>query len=460
MLISVNFLTMKAKKIEKAENGDYNVTLQCYNGNVVNKYFVPMPSAVAEYFFAFAKIDKIVTRRETITKNGNKCVFALSFDTADAATMTITADTEEAQKAYQAGEYQEEEAEICIIAAEEAEKLKKRIESIKQTAEEKAAADKGAADETETADKVEKAEKVKMPRCLCGEMIIQADAETLRDIQENKGVPTIIKNTFKINKGKVLNVEKDEARVLCALISIIQKTYKERYFEYASRLAAAATSKEEFCNMIIYCKDESQRKENRAKMMPPDYILRVTDIAREMYHVNLATNMQVTEVSKLINSLSNKHQIAKSGDRYFMCRLVDIDAAAIEKKKNGTAEMIAIRLGWLTYWNVARNFSNLTDYYLQLTSEREYNTKETQYICAAAAANSGREKFSLEKNKIAQFANGGHNKKRSDINTLKTLDRMKADKQINNYTEKNKVAAKKADIIEIENNCNCNKNKK
>ena len=442
---------MKAKKIEKLENGDYIVTLQCYNDNVVNKYFVPMPSAVAEYFFDFAKKEgKIVTKRKTITKNGNKCVFTLSFDTADAATMTITADTEEAQKAYQAGEYQEEEEEICNNAAEEAEKHKNDMQ----------AAEEAAAEETAAADKVEKAEKVKMPRCLCGEMIIQEDAQTLREIQENKGVPTIIKDTFKINKGKVLNVEKDEARVLCALISIIQKTYKERYFEYASRLAAAATSKEEFCNMIIYCKDESQRKENRAKMMPPDYILRVTDIAREMYHVNLATNMQVTEVSKLINSLSNKQQIAKSGDRYFMCRLIDIDAAAIEKKKNGTAEMIAIKLGWLTYWNVARNFSDLTDYYLQLTSEREYNTKEAQYICAAAAANSGREKFSLEKNKIAQFANGGHNKKRSDINTLKTLDRMKADKQINNYTEKNKVAAKKADIIEIENNCNCNKNKK
>ena len=441
---------MKVKKIEKAENGDYYVTLQCYDDNVVNKYFVPMPSAVAEYFFDFVKKGRVITKRKTITKNGNKCVFTLSFDTADAATMTITADTEEAQKAYQAGAYQEEEAEICNNAAEEAEKHKNDMQ----------AAEEAAAEETAAADKVEKAEKVKMPRCLCGEMIIQEDAQTLREIQENKGVPTIIKDTFKINKGKVLNVEKDEARVLCALISIIQKTYKERYFEYASRLAAAATSKEEFCNMIIYCKDESQRKENRAKMMPPDYILRVTDIAREMYHVNLATNMQVTEVSKLINSLSNKQQIAKSGDRYFMCRLIDIDAAAIEKKKNGTAEMIAIKLGWLTYWNVARNFSDLTDYYLQLTSEREYNTKETQYICAAAAANSGREKFSLEKNKIAQFANGGHNKKRSDINTLKTLDRMKADKQINNYTEKNKVAAKKADIIEIENNCNCNKNKK
>ena len=39
-------------------------------------------------------------------------------------------------------------------------------------------ATEAAADETETADKVEKAEKVKMPRCLCGEMIIQEDAQT------------------------------------------------------------------------------------------------------------------------------------------------------------------------------------------------------------------------------------------------------------------------------------------
>ena len=440
---------MKAKKIEKLENGDYIVTLQCYNDNVVNKYFVPMPSAVAEYFFDFAKKEgKIVTKRKTITKNGNKCVFTLSFDTADAATMTITAGTQSAVDAYQAGEYQEEEAEICNNAAEEAEKLKKRIESIKQTAEEKAAA-----------DKVEKAEKVKMPRSLCGEMIIQEDAQTLRDIQENKGVPTIIKNTFKINKGKVLNVEKDEARVLFAVISTIQKTYKEKYFEYASRLAAAATSKEDFCNMI-YCRDETKRKENQARMMPPDYILRVTDIAREMYKTNLATNIQVTEVSKLINSLSNKQQIVKCGDIYWLCRLINIDAAAVEKKKNGTAETIAIKLGWLTYWKVARNFSGLTDYYLQLTRESEYNTKETQYLCSAVAANSGREKFSLDKNKITQFATGGRNKKRSEKNTFKTLDRMKADKQINNYTGKNKVAAKKADIIEIENNCNCNKNKK
>ena len=147
---------MKAKKIEKAENGDYIVTLQCYDDNVVNKYFVPMPSGVAEYFFDFAKKeDKIVTKRKTITKNGNKCVFTLSFDTADAATMTITADTDAAADAYQAGEYQEEEAEICNNAAEEAEKHKKDMQATE------AAADKGAADETETADKVEKAEKVK-----------------------------------------------------------------------------------------------------------------------------------------------------------------------------------------------------------------------------------------------------------------------------------------------------------
>lgn len=144
---------MKAKKIEKAENGDYNVTLQCYDSNVVNKYYVPMPSAVAEYFFAFAKKDKIVTRQRAITKNGNKCIFTLSFDTADAATMTITAGTQSAIDAYQAGAYQEEEAEICNKAAEDAEKLKKRIESIKQAAEDKAATDKAAADETETADK-------------------------------------------------------------------------------------------------------------------------------------------------------------------------------------------------------------------------------------------------------------------------------------------------------------------
>ena len=425
---------MKATKIEKLENGDYYVTLQCYSSDVVNKYFVPIPSATAEYFFDFVKKGKIVTKRKTITKNGNKCVFTLSFDTADAATMTITADTDAAADAYQAGEYQEEEAEICNNAAEEAEKHKNDMQ----------AAEEAAADETAAADKVEKAEKVKMPRCLCGEMIIQEDAQTLREIQENKGVPTIIKNTFKTNKGKVLNVEKDEARVLCALISIIQKTYKERYFEYASRLAAAATSKEEFCNMIIYCKDESQRKENRAKMMPPDYILRVTDIAREMYHVDLATNVQVTEVSKLINSLSNKKQIAKSGDRYFMCRLVDIDAAAVEKKKNGTAEMIDIKLGWLTYWKVARNYSDLSDYYLQLTREREYNTNETQYLCQAVAANSGREKFSLDKNKITQFATGGRNKKRSEKNTFKTLDRMKADKQINSYTEKKQSGSQKS----------------
>ena len=101
---------MKAKKIEKLENGDYIVTLQCYNDNVVNKYFVPMPSAVAEYFFDFAKIGRIITRQRTITKNGNKCVFTLSFDTADAATMTITASmtitagTQSAVDAYRAGQ--------------------------------------------------------------------------------------------------------------------------------------------------------------------------------------------------------------------------------------------------------------------------------------------------------------------------------------------------------------------
>ena len=91
---------MKATKIEKVENG-YIVTLQCYSSDVVNKYFVPIPSATAEYFFDFVKKGKIVTYRKTITKNGNKCVFTLSFDTADAATMTITADTDAAADAYQ-----------------------------------------------------------------------------------------------------------------------------------------------------------------------------------------------------------------------------------------------------------------------------------------------------------------------------------------------------------------------
>ena len=80
---------MKATKIEKAENGDYNVTLQCYNSDVVNKYFVPMPSGVAEYFFDFMKKEgKIVTKRKTITKNGNKCVFTLSFDTTRRSRLT------------------------------------------------------------------------------------------------------------------------------------------------------------------------------------------------------------------------------------------------------------------------------------------------------------------------------------------------------------------------------------
>ena len=166
---------MKSKKIEKAENGDTIVTSEFENSNIVNiyievnQYYVPTPSAVAEFFFAFAKKGKIVAKQRIITKNGNKCVFTLSFDTADAATMTITADTDAAADAYQAGEYQEEEAEICNNAAEEAEKHKNDMQ----------AAEEAAADETAAADKVEKAEKVKMPRCLCGEMIIQEDAKRL-----------------------------------------------------------------------------------------------------------------------------------------------------------------------------------------------------------------------------------------------------------------------------------------
>ena len=438
---------MKAKKIEKAENGDYNVTLQCYNGNVVNKYFVPMPSAVAEYFFDFAKKEgKIVTKRKTITKNGNKCVFTLSFDTADAATMTITADTEEAQKAYQAGEYQEEEAEICNNAAEEAEKHKKDMQATE------AAADKGAADETETADKVEKAEKVKMPRCLCGEMIIQADAKTLGDIQENKGVPKVVKEILKNNNGKLLNIEKDEARALFAVIVCAQQSDKNKYFGYQKCLSEKAKTKAEMLQLI------KQGGEIRGEIMPPYYSLRLADIAKCMYQTKRATNNQVTEVAKLLNSLSSKKQIGKAENTYFFCRLVDIIQA---EKKQGQAEIVQITLGWLTYWKVATNYAlNAHKYYLGLTKEKKYNTPETQYINTALTANSGKEKFSLEKNKIAQFANGGHNKKRSEINTLRTLDRMKADKQINNYIEKNKVAAKKADIIEIENNCNCIETKK
>ena len=438
---------MKAKKIEKAENGDNFVTFEVEDSNVVNQYFVPMPSGVAEYFFDFMKKEgKIVTKRKTITKNGNKCVFTLSFDTADAATMTITADTDAAADAYQAGEYQEEEAEICNNAAEEAEKHKKDM----QAAE--AAADKGAADETETADKVEKAEKVKMPRCLCGEMIIQEDAKTLRDIQENKGVPKVVKEILKNNNGKLLNIEKDEARALCAVIVCAQQSDKNKYFGYQKCLSEKAKTKAEMLQLI------KQGGEIRGEIMPPYYSLRLADIAKCMYQTKRATNNQVTEVAKLLNSLSSKKQIGKAENTYFFCRLVDIIQA---EKKQGQAEIVQITLGWLTYWKVATNYAlNAHKYYLGLTKEREYNTKETQYICQAAAANSGKEKFSLEKNKIAQFANGGHDKKRSGINTLKTLDRMKADKRINNYTEKNKVAAKKADIIEIENNCNCNKNKK
>lgn len=437
---------MKAKKIEKAENGDYNVTLQCYNDNVVNKYFVPMPSAVAEYFFDFVKIGRIITKRKTITKNGNKCVFTLSFDTADAATMTITADTEEAQKAYQAGEYQEEEAEICNNAAEEAEKHKKDMQATE------AAADEGAADETETADKVEKAEKVKMPRCLCGEMIIQADAKTLRDIQENKGVPKVVKEILKNNNGKLLNIEKDEARALFAVIVCAQQSDKNKYFGYQKCLSEKAKTKAEMLQLI------KQGGEIRGEIMPPYYSLRLADIAKCMYQTKRATNNQVTEVAKLLNSLSSKKQIGKAENTYFFCRLVDIIQA---EKKQGQAEIVQITLGWLTYWKVATNYAlNAHKYYLGLTKEKKYNTPETQYINTALAANSGKEKFSLEKNKIAQFANGGHNKKRSEINTLRTLDRMKADKQINNYIGKNKVAAKKADIIEIENNCNCIETKK
>ena len=449
---------MKAKKIEKLENGDRIATAEFENSQVVNiyievnKYYVSMPSAVAEYFFAFAKKGKIVTRQRTITKNGNKCVFSLSFDTADAATMTITADTQSAVDAYQAGAYQEEEAEICNKAAEDAEKLKKRIESIKQTAEEKAAADKGAADETETADKVEKAEKVKMPRCLCGEMIIQADAETLRDIQENKGVPKVVKEILKNNNGKLLNIEKDEARALFAVIVCAQQSDKNKYFGYQKCLSEKAKTKAEMLQLI------KQGGEIRGEIMPPYYSLRLADIAKCMYQTKRATNNQVTEVAKLLNSLSSKKQIGKAENTYFFCRLVDIIQA---EKKQGQAEIVQITLGWLTYWKVATNYAlNAHKYYLGLTKEKKYNTPETQYINTALAANSGKEKFSLEKNKIAQFANGGHNKKRSEINTLRTLDRMKADKQINNYIEKNKVAAKKADIIEIENNCNCIETKK
>ena len=438
---------MKAKKIEKAENGDIIVTAEFENSQVVdiyievNKHHVSMPSAVAEYFFAFAKKGKIITRQRTITKNGNKCVFTLSFDTADAATMTITADTEEAQKAYQAGAYQEEEAEICNNAAEEAEKIKKRIESIKQTIDEKAAA-----------EKVEKAEKVKMPRCLCGEMIIQADAKTLGDIQENKGVPKVVKEILKNNNGKLLNIEKDEARALFAVIVCAQQSDKNKYFGYQKCLSEKAKTKAEMLQLI------KQGGEIRGEIMPPYYSLRLADIAKCMYQTKRATNNQVTEVAKLLNSLSSKKQIGKAENTYFFCRLVDIIQA---EKKQGQAEIVQITLGWLTYWKVATNYAlNAHKYYLGLTKEKKYNTPETQYINTALAANSGKEKFSLEKNKIAQFANGGHNKKRSEINTLRTLDRMKADKQINNYIEKNKVAAKKADIIEIENNCNCIETKK
>ena len=397
------------KKIEKLENGDYDVTLQCYDDNVVNQYFVPMPSAVAEYFFDFAKIGRIITKRETITKNGNKCVFTLSFDTADAATMTITADTEEAQKAYQAGEYQEEEAEICNNAAEEAEKHKKDMQATE------AAADKGAADETAAADKFNI-----FSRLVTSQLIKK---ETYKDLTSKKkftNAPTKIKELMQTNKGSLMQISSNQERAIFAIFCYIQEHEYDKFRTYINKLSAYSLEQMTELN-------DNVLKET----LPPSFDLNLLEAAKIMYNAKKVNTKDAQTFGRLILSLVGQPQIIETEKRYTIVHLVE--SVSINKAQNNKTNILSIRFGWVLYYNLYHNFAQGINKYLSITNNRKLNTAETQYLFNLWASNTGNNKITKKTQSIINAVNKQKHPQVCKESIKKTLQQFKQQGMIAEY---------------------------
>ena len=421
MLISVNFLTMKAKKIEKAENGDIIVTDEFENSNEVNiyievnKYFVPMPSAVAEYFFAFAKKDKIVTRQRTITKNGNKCVFTLSFDTADAATMTVTAGSQATIDAYQAGEYQEAETEICNNAAEEAEKLKKRIESIKQTAEEKAADNKAAADETATADKFNI-----FSRLVTSQLVKKETYKDLISKQKFTNAPKNIKELMQTNKGSLMQISSNQERAIFAIFCYIQEHEYDKFRNYINKLSAYSLEQMTELN-------DNVLKET----LPPSFDLNLLEATKIMYDKQKINTIDTKTFSGLILSLLGKPQIIETEKRYTIVHLVE--SVSINKATNNKTNILSIRFGWVMYYNLYHNFAQGINKYLSITNNRKLNTAETQYLFNLWASNTGNNKITKKTQSIINAVNKQKHPQVCKESIKKTLQQFKKNGMIAEY---------------------------
>ena len=404
MLISVNFLTMKAKKIEKAENGDIIVTAEFENSNVVNKYSVSMPSAVAEYFFDFAKIDRIITKRKTITKNGNKCVFTLSFDTADAATMTITADTEEAQKAYQAGEYQEEEAEICNNAAEEAEKHKKDMQ-----------ATEAAADETATADNFNI-----FSRLVTSQLLKKETYKDLTSEKKFRNAPNKIKELMQTNKGSLMQISSNQERAIFAIFCYIQKHEYEKFRNYINRLSAYSLEQMTELNDNVL-KDT----------LPPAFDLNLLEAAKIMYNAQKVNTKDAQTFGRLILSLVGQPQIIETEKRYTIVHLVE--SVSINKAQNNKTNILSIRFGWVLYYNLYHNFAQGINKYLSITNDRKLNTAETQYLFNLWASNTGNNKITKKTQSIINDVNKQKHPQICKESIKKTLQQFKQQGMIADY---------------------------
>ena len=412
---------MKVKKIEKLENGDYNVTLQCYDGIVVNQYFVPMPSGVAEYFFDFAKIGRIITRQRTITKNGNKCVFTLSFDTADAATMTITASmtitagTQSAVDAYRAGAYQEEEAEICNKAAEDAEELKKRIESIKQTAEEKAADNKAAADETATADKFNI-----FSRLVTSQLVKKETYKDLISKQKFTNAPKNIKELMQTNKGSLMQISSNQERAIFAIFCYIQEHEYDKFRNYINKLSAYSLEQMTELN-------DNVLKET----LPPSFDLNLLEATKIMYDKQKINTIDTKTFSGLILSLLGKPQIIETEKRYTIVHLVE--SVSINKATNNKTNILSIRFGWVMYYNLYHNFAQGINKYLSITNNRKLNTAETQYLFNLWASNTGNNKITKKTQSIINDVNKQKHPQVCKESMKKTLQRFKKNGMIAEY---------------------------
>ena len=396
---------MKVKKIEKAENGDYNVTLQCYNGIVVNQYFVPMPSGVAEYFFDFAKIEGKFTRQRTITKNGNKCVFTLSFDTADAATMTITAGTQSAVDAYQAGAYQEEEAEFCNKAAEDAEKFKNDMQ----------AAEEAAADETAAADKFNI-----FSRLVTSQLIKK---ETYKDLTSKKkftNAPNNIKELMQTNKGSLMQISSNQERAIFAIFCYIQEHEYDKFRNYINKLSAYSLEQMTELN-------DNVLKET----LPPAFDLNLLEAAKIMYNAKKVNTKDAQTFWRLILSLVGQPQIIETEKRYTIVHLVE--SVSIKKAENNKTNILSIRFGWVLYYNLYHNFAQGINKYLSITNDRKLNTAETQYLFNLWASNTGNNKITKKTQSIINEVNKQKHPQVCKESIKKTLQQFKKNGMIAEY---------------------------